>query len=123
MAKLLIVDDSVSHRDTVKEILDGLELELVEAASGLEGLNKIKEDSGIDLVVTDFNMPEMDGLEMVRQVRGHGNQVPVMMVTTEFSAELRAMAKDLGIIAWVVKPLKKESFSAAVQKCLARAKK
>ena len=94
MNKLLIVDDSATMRKIVMRVLRqaGIQAQtILEACNGLEGLKQLTENPDIELVLSDVNMPLMDGVEFVKVVRQSGSQVPIIMITTE-SGEMRSRA-------------------------------
>jgi len=106
MAKILVVDDSSTVRDEVAGFLKGNGLDVATAVDGKDGLAKLKSDPGIRLVLSDVNMPNMDGLTMVEKIRGElGNAtVNVIMLTTESSPSMKERGKAAGIKGWIVKP-------------------
>jgi two-component system chemotaxis response regulator CheY len=108
MAKILVVDDSSTVRDEVASFLKTNGLDVAVAVDGKDGLAKMKADPGIKLVVSDVNMPNMDGLTMVEKIRGElGNStVNVIMLTTESSPSMKERGKAAGIKGWIVKPFK-----------------
>jgi two-component system chemotaxis response regulator CheY len=108
MAKILVVDDSSTVRDEVASFLKTNGLDVAVAVDGKDGLAKMKADPGIKLVVSDVNMPNMDGLTMVEKIRGElGNStVNVIMLTTESSPNMKERGKAAGIKGWIVKPFK-----------------
>lgn len=108
MAKILVVDDSSTVRDEVAEFLKRNGLDVATAVDGKDGLAKVKADPGIRLVISDVNMPNMDGLTMVEKIRGElGNaSVNVIMLTTESSPNMKERGKAAGIKGWIVKPFK-----------------
>jgi two-component system chemotaxis response regulator CheY len=108
MAKILVVDDSSTVRDEVANFLKGSGLDVATAIDGKDGLAKMKADPGIKLIVSDVNMPNMDGLTMVEKIRGElGNAtVNVIMLTTESSPSMKERGKAAGIKGWIVKPFK-----------------
>ena len=121
MAKILVVDDSEIIRNQLNEILAGGGHEAVEAADGAEGLAKTKEDT-FDLIITDYNMPELNGVEMtkaIREVPGYAD-VNVLMLTTEAGVDLKKKGKEVGIRAWIVKPPKGELILKAIDKLLSK---
>ena len=111
MAKILIVDDSSTVREEVSGFLKKNGLDVVTAVDGKDGLAKMKADSGIKLIISDVNMPNMDGLTMVEKIRKElGNStVNVIMLTTESSPSMKERGKAAGIKGWIVKPFKGES--------------
>ena len=108
MAKILVVDDSSTVRDEVAGFLKTNGLDVAVAVDGKDGLAKMKADPGIKLVVSDVNMPNMDGLTMVEKIRGElgNNSVNVIMLTTESSPSMKERGKAAGIKGWIVKPFK-----------------
>jgi two-component system chemotaxis response regulator CheY len=108
MAKILVVDDSSTVRDEVADFLKGNGLEVATAIDGKDGIAKLKADPGIRLILSDVNMPNMDGLTMVEKIRSElGNTaVNVIMLTTESSPNMKERGKSAGIKGWIVKPFK-----------------
>jgi two-component system chemotaxis response regulator CheY len=106
MAKILVVDDSRTVRDEVAGFLKGHGLDVTTAVDGEDGLAKLKADSGIRLVVSDVNMPNMDGLTMAEKIRGElkNSTVNLIMLTTESSPSMKERGKAAGIKGWIVKP-------------------
>jgi two-component system chemotaxis response regulator CheY len=102
----LVVDDSKTIRMFLKEQLKGLGFEVTEAADGRQALNLLKNMTLVDLVLVDWNMPEMDGISFVRAVRAESDYsaLPMMMVTT--NAELSQVSKALeaGVNEYIMKP-------------------
>ena len=111
MAKILVVDDSSTVRDEVAGFLKKNALEVSTAVDGKDGLAKLKADPAIKLVVTDVNMPNMDGLTMAEKIRSElGNSsVNIIMLTTESSPNMKERGKAAGIRGWIVKPFKGEA--------------
>jgi two-component system, chemotaxis family, chemotaxis protein CheY len=111
MAKALIVDDSKTIRVILGRILRELGYETCEAANGLEGLKVMEsEKDKVDLVLADWNMPEMNGLEMLKRLRQNANltSLKVVMVTTETELENMTSALEAGADEYVMKPFTKE---------------
>lgn len=106
MAKILVVDDSSTVRDEVAGFLKGHGLDVTTAVDGRDGLAKLKADSAIRLVVSDVNMPNMDGLTMAEKIRGElkNASVNLIMLTTESSPSMKERGKAAGIKGWIVKP-------------------
>jgi two-component system, chemotaxis family, chemotaxis protein CheY len=120
-AKILTVDDSASIRLTTRVTLSNAGYALTEAVDGLDGLSKLKAGE-YDLVVTDLNMPNMDGLTMIRELRklpAHTG-VPVIFLTTESDGELKAQAKAAGATGWLTKPFDPESLVKIARKVLGK---
>ncbi len=102
---ILCVDDSASMRQTIKLTLAVSGYRIVEAVDGVDGLEKARANA-IDLVITDLNMPRMDGFEFINELRKLAafKGVPIVFVTTESDERKRAEAREAGATAWIVKP-------------------
>jgi len=121
MAKtILIVDDSASLRQVVAIALKGAGYDVLEAGDGKEGLAKL-DGSKINLIISDVNMPNMDGIEMVKEIKTMANYkfTPIIMLTTEAGADMKEQGKSAGVKAWVVKPFKPDQMLDAVSKLIA----
>ncbi|ARQ59858.1 MULTISPECIES: response regulator [Rhizobium] len=120
-ANILTVDDSASIRLTTKVTLTNAGYIVTEAADGAEGLATAK-GSRFDLIVTDLNMPVMDGLTMIEELRKLPGQagVPIIFLTTESDADLKARAKAAGATGWLTKPFDPENLVKIVKKVLGR---
>lgn len=120
-ATVLIVDDSETVRQQVGAALSQAGMQILEARDGIEG-QKMIESRQIDCVVCDVNMPNKDGIEMVRDVKKNAKyrDLPIIMLTTEGAKELIEKAKSAGACGWVVKPFKANLLVSAVQKLAAR---
>ncbi|ANK87167.1 MULTISPECIES: response regulator [Rhizobium] len=120
-ANILTVDDSASIRLTTKVTLTNAGYSVTEAVNGAEGLMAAK-GSSFDLIVTDLNMPVMDGLTMIEELRKLPAQagVPIIFLTTESDADLKARAKAAGATGWLTKPFDPESLVKIVKKVLGR---
>ena len=106
MAKIILcVDDSTSIRQMVSFTLKGAGYEVREAVDGQEGLDKAKMKT-VDMVLTDQNMPRMDGLTMIKNLRAMPNykNVPILMLTTESGDAMKQQGKAVGATGWLVKP-------------------
>ena len=111
MAKALVVDDSRTIRTILKRILLELGYEVCEAADGREALAIIYAEGGaVSLVLTDWNMPEMDGLELLKRLRQnpHLSFLKIIMVTTETELDRMVLALDAGANEYVMKPFTKD---------------
>jgi two-component system chemotaxis response regulator CheY len=108
MAKILVVDDSSTVRDEVAGFLRKNGLDVDTAVDGRDGLAKLKSSSGIKLVISDVNMPNMDGLTMAEKIRGElaNKTVNIIMLTTESSPAMKERGKAAGVKGWIVKPFK-----------------
>ena len=105
MKTVLAVDDSPSMRQMVAFTLKSSGYEVIEAVDGLDGLDKARAGH-VSLVLTDQNMPRMDGLTLIRSLRGLPEyaRTPILMLTTEASAEMKAEGRAAGATGWLVKP-------------------
>lgn len=121
MAKtILVVDDSASLRQVVGIALKGAGYDVVEGVDGKDALTKL-DGRKVNLIISDVNMPNMDGIAFVKAVKQHPNYkfTPIIMLTTESQEAKKAEGQAAGAKAWVVKPFKPEQMLAAVSKlCL-----
>ena len=118
--KVLIADDSALIREELQEILKELDLNVVAAEDGVDGVEKAQESEGFDLIISDVNMPRKDGLAMVKEIKDMDKykDTPVFVLTTEVDANLKAEGKRVGVMLWAIKPIKKEAIQKVVQKVL-----
>ena len=116
MKKILVVDDSDTVRQQVRQALAPAGYEIVEAVDGLDGLEKIRASQNLSLVLCDVNMPRMTGLELITTLHGDGVTVPIIMLTSEGQASLIRRAREAGAKGWIVKPFKVNLLLAAVNK-------
>jgi two-component system chemotaxis response regulator CheY len=116
---VLTVDDSPSLRQMVSFTLTGAGYQVIEACDGLDGLRKAKSEH-VELVLTDQNMPEMDGLELVRSLRALPDyaKVPIVMLTTESGEDMKAKGRAAGATGWMVKPFDPNRLLAVVRKVI-----
>lgn len=121
VSKILIVDDSDIIRNQLKQTLVDAGYEVVEGVDGVEGLNKATEDQ-MDLIITDFNMPNMDGLDMSIAIKKlpQYKETNIIMLTTESSTELKKKGKDAGVRAWVLKPINEAMIVKTLGKLLSK---
>ena len=120
--KVLIVDDSRTIRQQVSFTLTKGGYEVVEAEDGVQGLAKLRAENGtIAMIISDVNMPNMDGLEMVENISKDASikKVPIVMLTTEGNGEMITRAKQAGAKGWLVKPFEPDQLIAAVNKLTA----
>lgn len=116
--KVLIVDDSKTIRQQVSFTLTKGGFTVVEAEDGQDGITKLGANADVAMIISDVNMPNMGGIEMVEAIKAGGKHgaVPIVMLTTEGSSELIERAKAAGAKGWLVKPFKPDQLIAAVQK-------
>ena len=120
--KILVVDDSVVARRQIIEAIKDSDFDIVEASNGDEGLLRFKSDPSIALVISDVNMPVMDGIEMVAAIRTlqQNANVPIVMVTTESTPDQIDRGKAAGVTGWLVKPFNPNHLKAAIKKATGR---
>jgi two-component system chemotaxis response regulator CheY len=120
MAKtILSVDDSASIRQMVKLTLSGAGYDVIQANDGAEGLEKAK-GAKVDMVMTDLNMPVMNGLALIKELRKLPayQGVPILFLTTESDAALKSEAKAAGATGWITKPFQQDQLISVVKKVL-----
>ncbi len=120
MLKILIVDDSRAMRMIVKRILRQIDIgehDTVEAGDGEEGLKQVNEHNP-DLILSDWNMPNMNGIQFLEKVREENKQVKFGFVTTEGSSKMRSLAKETGANFLITKPFTPESFEKSIMPAL-----
>ena len=117
--QILVVDDSKSIRQTIKYVVEGAGYSVIEAANGKEALGVIGPQT--KLVVTDINMPEMNGIELVRAIRSGSapmKTVPIVILTTESQDDMKQEGKAAGATAWIVKPFPPEAVISTIRKLI-----
>ncbi len=119
MAKILAVDDSASMRQMVAFTLKGAGHTVTDAADGQQALNIAKTDR-FDLVLTDVNMPIMDGITLTKQLRALPNYrfTPILVLTTEAGTDKKGEGRAAGATGWLVKPFNPDQLLATVKKVL-----
>ena len=120
MAKtIMTVDDSSSVRQMVGLTLKGAGYQVLEAVDGKDALEKVG-GATIDMVVTDLNMPNMDGITLIKELRKLPafKFIPIIMLTTESQATRKQEGKSAGATGWIVKPFKPEQLLGVVKKVL-----
>ena len=120
-ASILTVDDSPSIRVALKIALTNAGYSVAEAVNGAEGIEKAKA-SAFDLIITDLNMPVMDGLTMIEEMRRMPDQmgVPIVFLTTESDEGMKARAKAAGATGWLTKPFDPDQLVRIAKKVLGR---
>jgi len=116
---IMTVDDSASVRQMVNFTLQQAGYEVMTAADGQDALAKLK-GAAIHMVITDLNMPKLDGIDLIRQLRANPRYkfIPIIMLTTESQVEKKQEGKAAGATGWIVKPFKPEQLIAVVKKVL-----
>lgn len=114
---ILTVDDSASVRQMVGITLASAGYRVIEAVDGADGYAKATSNT-IDAVLTDLNMPQMNGIEFIRKYRTHPSSrgIPIVFLTTESDDELKRQAKEAGATGWIVKPFKQDQLLAVIKK-------
>ncbi len=117
--KVLTVDDALTMRKLVAFTLRGAGLEVVEAADGVDALAALQRQS-FDLIITDVNMPRMDGITFTRQARAtaNGRSVPILILTTESEIAKKNEGRAAGATGWIVKPFQQEQLLSVVSRVL-----
>ncbi len=120
MARILAVDDSTTMRSMVGATLQSAGHEVLSAVDGQEALDMARAGEAVDLVITDVNMPNMDGITLVRELRllPHYRGIPLLVLTTEAGADRKMAGKQAGATGWIVKPFNPQSLLATVAKVL-----
>ncbi len=115
--KILIVDDSKAIRQSIRFVLEQNEYQVLDAEDGLDALEKL-ETEAVDLIITDVNMPNMNGIELIQEVRTKEafKFVPILVLTTESQHSVMEKGKAAGATGWIVKPFSTDKLLAAVRK-------
>jgi len=116
---ILAVDDSASMRQMVNFTLKGAGYEVVQAVDGVEALEYARQHS-VDLVLTDVNMPRMDGITLVKELRALPSYryTPMLVLTTESSQDKKMQGKQAGATGWIVKPFNPDQLLATIARVL-----
>lgn len=117
--KILFVDDSASMRQVVGMAISGAGYEVTTAEDGKDGVSKMNQDK-FDAIITDLNMPNMNGIEMIKVAKRNAKNkfAPVIMLTTEAGDDMKQQGKAAGAKVWVVKPFKPDQLLGVLQKLL-----
>lgn len=120
MKKILIVDDSQTVRQQLQSDLKDLGVQIIEAHDGKEGLDTAIATPDISMIITDMNMPIMDGLDFLSALKTQSQHLatPKIMLTTESGSDLKAKGKAVGVLAWITKPHDPNSLKTAVKHLL-----
>ena len=116
----MIVDDSTSLREFISIILKNAGYDVVMAENGKDALNRLNgfNDARVDIVITDLNMPVMNGIEFVKQIRGTSmyRYIPVVLMTTELHESKKQEAKQAGVSEWINKPFTPRQLRDTIKK-------
>ncbi len=117
---VLVVDDSATMRQMVTYTLSSAGYQVVEAGNGKEAVGKLTGGTKPDLVVTDLNMPEMDGIALIKEIRKMAalKFTPILMLTTESADDKKKEGQAAGATGWIVKPFNPEQMLKVIQKVL-----
>lgn len=119
MASILAVDDSASMRQMVSFTLKGAGFDVEDAEDGVQALECAKKRT-FDLVLSDVNMPNMNGIELVKELRQLADYkfVPILMLTTESAGDMKLQGKQAGATGWIVKPFNPEQLLSTIKRVL-----
>jgi two-component system chemotaxis response regulator CheY len=119
MKKIVVVEDFNTSRQIIKRTLEKLGYEVLEASDGREAL-KFFDGGKIDLLVSDYNMPNMDGAQLIEYVRSKDEYkyIPILMLSTETNIAKQNRAKEAKITAWIRKPFEIDEFTRIIEKAL-----
>ena len=115
--RILTIDDSKTMRDMLMLTLAEAGFDVLQAVDGQDGLDVLVNER-VDVVITDINMPRMDGYEVIRQLRSNPSHktTPILVLTTESEADKRNLAREAGATGWMVKPFDPDRLVETVRK-------
>lgn len=120
---ILIVDDSPTLRASVNFVLSGSGYNVLQAENGVEGLNTLDEckskNTRVNLIISDINMPKMNGLEFLKKVKDKNSLfrfIPVIVLTTEREESLKRKGREYGAAGWMTKPFKPDLLLSVIKK-------
>ncbi len=122
MAKILVVDDSETVRNRLVTDLEAVGHVVLEAENGVKGLQTLDSNQDTNIVISDVNMPEMDGITMCSKIneKPEFKNVHLFVLTSEFDQELKNKGKQAGVKLWITKPVKMPKLIEVIQKILDR---
>ncbi len=117
---IMVVDDSASVRQMVSFTIRNCGYDVIEAKDGQDALMKIQTGSTVHMIVTDLNMPNLDGVGLIKGVRSFPSHrfIPIIMLTTESQESKKMQGREAGATGWIVKPFKPEQLAAVVRRVL-----
>ena len=118
--KVLVVDDSAIMRKVITQILEMLGHDSVPAANGLDAFERLKEHEDVRLILLDWNMPEMNGIEFLREIKARPglSEIPVIMLTTESERRKMIEAIEAGAKHYLTKPFQPETLATKILQCM-----
>ena len=118
--KILVVDDFASIRDLVCDTLQRKGYDTIGASNGTEAFSLLTNNPDVNLVLTDYNMPDCTGFELLKKIKSSGElaKVPVIFLTTESNPDKMRAAKEAGLSAWIKKPYRSETFFAQIENAI-----
>lgn len=118
--KVLVVDDSAIMRKVISQILEMLGHDSVPAANGIDAFDRLKEHEDVRLILLDWNMPEMNGIEFLREIKGRPrlSEIPVIMLTTESERRKMIEAIEAGAKHYLTKPFQPETLATKILQCV-----
>jgi len=118
--KVLVVDDSAIMRKVITQILEMLGHDSVPASNGLDAFERLKEHEDVRLILLDWNMPEMNGIEFLRAIKGRPglSEIPVIMLTTESERRKMIEAIEAGAKHYLTKPFQPETLATKILQCV-----
>jgi len=120
MPLVIFVDDSETALASTRMVTNAMPIEVKQYTEATVALAEIKAGMTPDLIITDLNMPVMNGLEFLKELRSHGatSRTPTLMLTTETKTELKVQGKALGLTGWIVKPFNPAQLKQAITRVL-----
>jgi two-component system, chemotaxis family, chemotaxis protein CheY len=118
--RILAVDDSASVRQMQRFVLSGAGYDVIDAVDGKDGLAKLEKNGAVNLILTDLNMPNLDGVGFIKAVRASSAHrlTPIVVISTESQQEKKQEARSAGATGWIVKPFTPEQLLAVVKKVI-----
>jgi two-component system chemotaxis response regulator CheY len=118
--RILAVDDSASVRQMQRFVLAGAGYDVIDAVDGKDGLAKLEKNGTVNLILTDLNMPNLDGVGFIKAVRASSAHrvTPIVVISTESQQEKKQEARAAGATGWIVKPFTPEQLLAVVKKVI-----
>ena len=115
---ILAVDDSATMREMIFRSLSDIGYRVVLAVDGIDALDKLQSDASPSVIITDINMPRMNGIALIDRVRreGRNRTTPILVLSTETDASWKTRAREAGATGWITKPFNPERIAEAIRK-------